>query len=207
MEDEKSPLDIHRLKFKPQLPNLLMHFPALEIIEGEPEVAMPQAEKIKKHFPKTFGSPILRFSPGKNPEFVSPLKVGVVLSGGQAPGGHNVIAGLFDALKKLHYKSRLFGFLDGPKGLVENQYKELTDLMLGEFRNTGGFDLLGSGRTKIETNEQLAAVLKNCEALALDGLVIIGGDDSNTNAAVLAEYFAQLVSQVEFVLNRGVLLR
>lgn len=188
MSEKKSPLEIERLSYQPSLPHILYAIDRLAAEEGEPTSALGDAEKLKEYFPKTFGGPIVRFEVGSvktHPSF----RIGVVFSGGQASGGHNVVTGLFDALKKLNPASRLFGFLGGPRGIIENQYQELTVDLLANYRNTGGFDLLGSGRTKIETNDQLDASLKNTQALNLDGLVIIGGDDSNTNAALLANYF------------------
>ncbi len=184
----RSPIDEERLKFKPLLPRGLRAISSLEVMEGEATEALGNQEKIQELLPKTYGQPVLRFKEGASKTHAV-HRVGVVLSGGQAPGGHNVITGLFDALKEMHPGSRLFGFLDGPAGVVENRYIELTEEMLANYRNTGGFDLLGSGRTKIETPEQLGASRKNVEALNLSGLVIIGGDDSNTNAALLAEFF------------------
>lgn len=189
--DTRSALEIERLRYKPHVPHLLKKIDTLELVEGEAVTDISDAEKLKKYFPKTFGQPITRFKAGEVEKKFPPYRLGVVLSGGQAPGGHNVIAGIYDGLKKMHEKSRLFGFLGGPSGIVDNHFKEITETTLDGFRNTGGFDLIGSGRTKIESKEQLEAALKNCEALSLDGLVVIGGDDSNTNAAFLAEFFQQ----------------
>lgn len=181
----KYPLEEARLKYQPPLPRSLQDLSILEVETGEPTKTK---DRIKELLPKSCGQPIVSFKKGQAKTHI-PLRVGVVLSGGQAAGGHNVIIGLFDALKKIHPDCRLFGFLGGPSGIVENQYIELTADVLNDYRNTGGFDLIGSGRTKIETPEQLEASKKNIEALNLQGLVIIGGDDSNTNAAILAEYF------------------
>lgn len=170
-----------RLKYRPPLPDVL----PCELQEG----AFPEVRNaIKELLPKTSHQPLLHLKKGKAKEH-KPLRVGVVLSGGQAPGGHNVICGLFDALIEMNPKSQLFGFLDGPSGIVQDQFVPLTKEGLAPYRNTGGFDLIGSGRTKIETPEQLEAARQHVEGLNLDGLVIIGGDDSNTNAALLAEYF------------------
>jgi pyrophosphate--fructose-6-phosphate 1-phosphotransferase len=176
-----------RLHYQPQLPLLLKD---IGLLTAEKTELPPVTSAIRDLFPNTFSQPIihLRIEKGKQEERES-LRVGVVLSGGQAPGGHNVIIGIFDALKKISPQARLFGFLDGPSGIIENKILELSQEHLSGYRNTGGFDLIGSGRTKIETQEQLKAAKKACEALALNGLVIIGGDDSNTNAALLAEYF------------------
>lgn len=180
-------LEKYRLAYQPGLPLILND---LVHVDWSPSEAPDLQPEIKTLFPKTYANPVL------NPistytKQIKPLNVGVVLSGGQAPGGHNVIAGLFDALKKIEPSSRLFGFLDGPKGIVENQSIELTKEMIDKYRNLGGFNLIGSGRTKIETPEQFTAADKTVRSLNLDGLVIIGGDDSNTNAALLAEYFLE----------------
>ena len=174
-----------RKRIEPSLPRILKDPAHLMTVEQK---KAPVAASIPALFPKTCHQLPVRFQTTQAAE-TAPLRVGVVLSGGQAAGGHNVIIGLFDALKKMHLNSRLFGFLAGPSGILENSYRELNAAFLDPFCNTGGFDMIGSGRTKIETEEQLDAALKNCAALALDGLVVIGGDDSNTNAALLAEYF------------------
>lgn len=181
-------LEKERRKYKPHLPHVLKNIESVECVEGE---AISVEEEIQALFEKTCQQPMIRFKQASSTQPSAPLRVGVVLSGGQAPGGHNVIIGLYDALKKIHPNCRLFGFLEGPSGIIENRYQELTEEILDPFRNTGGFDLIGSGRTKIETPEQLEASRKNCEALKLNGLVIIGGDDSNTNAAILAEFFVR----------------
>jgi pyrophosphate--fructose-6-phosphate 1-phosphotransferase len=185
MLEEISPLQKARLSFKPTVPSVLASPQAVHCSPGK--IAVPPAE-ISVAFPHTANKPILTLSPGASAAS-QPLRVGVVFSGGQAPGGHNVVAALFDTLKTLHANSQLFGFLGGPSGIVKNSHRELKKGEIDAVRNTGGFDLLGSGRTKIETDEQLAVSLQTVAALKLDGLVIIGGDDSNTNAAVLAEYF------------------
>lgn len=184
----KSLLDQERIKYQPSLPPLLHSLEAL-VVRKE-AIASEAPQEIATLFPKTSHQPRLYFEKGAA-KAASPLKVGVVLSGGQAPGGHNVIAGLFDALKKLNSHSRLIGFVGGPAGIHENHTLEITESLLAPYRNTGGFDLIGSGRAKVETEEQLAAAVKNATQLGLDGLVIIGGDDSNTNAALLAEYFSE----------------
>lgn len=175
-----------RLEFHPQRPAILRHLKELRTVPGDPFTVHDR--ELKKLFPHLSELPFLKFSSGKKDQHKS-KKVGVVLSGGQAPGGHNVIIGLFDALKELNAGSSLIGFLNGPSGIIEKKYKELNAEFLAGYRNTGGFDMIGSGRTKIETPEQFAAAEKVCRELDLDGLVIIGGDDSNTNAALLAEYF------------------
>lgn len=179
-------LEQARRAFKPKLPTLLknpshIHLKALD--------TPPVAKEIVPYFPYTGKQPRVTFATDKT-AVAKPLRVGVVLSGGQAAGGHNVIAGLLDILEQIHPESRLIGFLDGPKGLIDHRYKELTQEVVAPYRNQGGFDLLGSGRTKIETVEQFSACLKIAQDLKLEGIVIIGGDDSNTTAAHLAEYFA-----------------
>lgn len=183
-----SPLQINRLKFEPRIPCFLENIKTLGChIESRAGLADPS---IGSQFPKTSGQPILTFSTSSKCEN-KPLRVGVVLSGGQAPGGHNVIAGLFDALRKLNNNSVLIGFLGGPAGIIKNNSIPLNVEIIDQYRNQGGFDIIGSGRTKIETAEQFAAAAKTVESLDLDGLVIVGGDDSNTNAAFLAEFFIQ----------------
>ncbi len=190
MSTEKSPLEKARDAYKPKLPPVLSKgIGALAIEESGPTTAAADAMEIENHFPKCFGLPVLRFVPGKGPRESKALSVGVVLSGGQAPGGHNVITGLFDGIKAIHKDSRLFGFRGGPKGLFTKKYTELTAEFLDPYRNTGGFDMIGSGRDKIEKPEHLADCRKVADEMQLDAIVIIGGDDSNTNAAVLAEYF------------------
>lgn len=184
----RSPLDEERLKYRPPLPHFLHDFSRLKIEEGEATASIGDEKKIKELLPKTYGRPVVRFAAG-DPKKHRPLRVGVVLSGGQAPGGHNVITGLFDALKKMDPEGTLIGFLGGPSGIVEKKYRELTKELLADYRNMGGFDLIGSGRTKIESDQELASSRKTVEELKLDGLVIVGGDDSNTNAALFAEYF------------------
>lgn len=181
------PQTLERLRqdYHPPVPKLLQDLSHISFAPGKPTSSVAQPEELKKLFPRTFGRPIAIASLGKE-RARKPLRIGAVFSGGQAAGGHNVIAGLFDALPQ---KSALFGFLNGPSGLISGAYKELTRESIAPYRNQGGFDLLGSGRTKIETPEQFSACLKVCQNLKLDGLVIIGGDDSNTNAALLAEFF------------------
>lgn len=184
----KSPVEEARIKYQPELPKCLHNLSTLEIVKGGQTESIADQDEIKYLFNKSYGQPILHFKEWEEKEH-RPLRVGVVFSGGQAAGGHNVVTALFDALKKMHFDSKLFGFLQGPLGIIENNSIELTKEILDNVRNTGGFDLIGSGRTKIETTTQLEASKKSVEALNLDGLVIIGGDDSNTNAAFLAEYF------------------
>jgi pyrophosphate--fructose-6-phosphate 1-phosphotransferase len=175
-----------RLKYFPALPFLLKDLFGLNWSRTAEN--FKEDEKIKALFPLISGQPFLRGEKGGK-RIPRPLQIGVVLSGGQAAGGHNVIIGIYDSLKWLNANSRLFGFLGGPGGIVEGRSQELTSEMLGAYRNQGGFDMIGSGRSKIETGEQLSASLAAMQEMKLDGLVIIGGDDSNTNAAVLAEYF------------------
>lgn len=185
---QKSPLQIARSTYQPKVPAAL--FGDGHLVEGEPTQSVADKEEIKKLFPNTYGLPTLRLVPGKKGEY-SPIAVGVILSGGQAPGGHNVIAGLYDGLKKLNSKNRLYGFLGGPSGLIEHNYMELTGDIIDEYRNTGGFDIIGSGRTKLEEPWQFDKGIEICKELGISAIVIIGGDDSNTNACVLAEYYLQ----------------
>ena len=187
---EFSQLHKARTGYQPKLPSVFLNGPKVKIVNGKTGSAVADQDKIKALFPKTFGMPAIGFEATENTEF-KPLNIGVILSGGQAPGGHNVIAGLYDGIKACHPDSKLYGFLGGPSGLTENDYRELDANYIAEYRNTGGFDMIASGRTKLETAEQYEATAKNCKALGIEALVIIGGDDSNTNAAVLAEYFAQ----------------
>lgn len=188
-----SPLQNARLHYLPKLPNELQNFAALVAAPAQENTVRKTIDpQINAFFPNTHHLAFLKFvtgSPTKHPTKHPTKKVGVVLSGGQAPGGHNVITGLYDALKKLNNDNQLFGFLNGPSGIVNNQFIEITSETLKLYRNQGGFDLIGSGRTKIDTAQQLKSAEQTVRALDLDGLVIIGGDDSNTNAAHLAEYF------------------
>lgn len=182
----KSALQMARAAYQPKLPKAL-HGP-VKIQEGEATESVADQEAIKKLFPHTYGMPIVRFVEGEAQDHPA-INVGVILSGGQAPGGHNVISGLFDGLKKLNPANRLFGFILGPGGLVDHKYMELTADIIDEYRNTGGFDIIGSGRTKLEKVEQFEKGLQILKELGISALVIIGGDDSNTNACVLAEYY------------------
>ena len=194
---KKSALQIARATYQPKLPVSLTG--AVLAIEGEPTQSVADQEEIKKLFPNTYGLPELRFGRKPNPVVGKPINVGVILSGGQAPGGHNVICGLFDGIKKINKDSRLFGFLMGPGGLVDHNYKELTADIIDEYRNTGGFDIIGSGRTKLEKEEQFEKGLQILKKLGISALVIIGGDDSNTNAAVLAEYYKKIGAGVQVI--------
>jgi len=192
MTKETSALEKARASYAPKLPGILKKG-IRNIAVKNGKVAKPPADaaKIKEIFPLTFGSAILKLAKGAGPENLRAINLGVVLSGGQAPGGHNVITGIFDGIKDVHPDSRLYGFKGGPKGIFTEKYIELTADFVNPYRNTGGFDMIGSGRDKIEKPEQLEACKNVCQKLALDALVIIGGDDSNTNAAVLAEYFVK----------------
>ena len=184
---EKSALQIARAAYQPKLPKALQG--AVKIKEGQPTQSVGDQEEIKKLFPNTYGMPIVEFEPATEAN-TKKMNVGVILSGGQAPGGHNVITGLFDQIKKLNPENRLYGFILGPGGLVDHNYMELTPEIIDEYRNTGGFDIIGSGRTKLEKVDQFEKGLEIIRELDIKALVIIGGDDSNTNACVLAEYYA-----------------
>ena len=183
----KSALQIARAAYQPKLPKALQG--AVNVKEGEPTQSVDNQAEIKELFPNTYGMPLVEFVPGEAVNNTK-MNVGVILSGGQAPGGHNVITGLFDAVKKLNPENRLFGFILGPGGLVDHDYMELTAEVVDEYRNTGGFDMIGSGRTKLEKVEQFEKGLEIIRELDIKAIVIIGGDDSNTNACVLAEYYA-----------------
>ena len=184
---EKSALQIARAAYQPKLPLGLQG--AVKAVEGEPTQSVDNQEEIKKLFPNTYGMPLVEFVKGEETAH-EPMNVGIILSGGQAPGGHNVITGLFDAVKRLNPANRLYGFILGPGGLVDHNYMELTKEIVDEYRNTGGFDMIGSGRTKLEKVDQFEKGLEIIRQLNIKAIVIIGGDDSNTNACVLAEYYA-----------------
>ena len=184
---KKSALQIARAAYQPKLPKALQG--AVKIKEGQPTQSVGDQEEIKKLFPNTYGMPIVEFVPATEAN-TKKMNVGIILSGGQAPGGHNVITGLFDQIKKLNPENRLFGFILGPGGLVDHNYMELTPEIIDEYRNTGGFDMIGSGRTKLEKVDQFEKGLEIIRELDIKAIVIIGGDDSNTNACVLAEYYA-----------------
>ena len=184
---EKSALQIARAAYQPKLPKALQG--AVKIKEGAATQSVGDQEEIKKLFPNTYGMPIVEFEPATEAN-TKKMNVGVILSGGQAPGGHNVITGLFDQIKKLNPENRLYGFILGPGGLVDHNYMELTPEIIDAYRNTGGFDIIGSGRTKLEKIDQFEKGLEIIRKLDIKALVIIGGDDSNTNACVLAEYYA-----------------
>lgn len=179
-----------RYNYTPQIPDILKQ-PSSKIKINIGKKVKPQSneKEIAEIFPYTYGAPTVEFIKGKSIIDTKPKRFGVILSGGQAPGGHNVIAGLFDSLKKDNPASKLYGFLSGPQGLINGQYIELKQKRIDEYRNTGGFDIIGSGRTKVETDEQVAKSIEVVRKLKLDALIVIGGDDSNTNAAFLAKYF------------------
>jgi pyrophosphate--fructose-6-phosphate 1-phosphotransferase len=184
-----SALQKARAAYCPKLPPALESGADVKLVEGRPTTAVADAKKIKALFPATYGSPEVTFKKLVKKAAVKPVNVGVILSGGQAPGGHNVIAGLFDGIKSLNKKSKLYGFKKGPDGLVKNEYMEISAKIVDDYRNTGGFDMIGSGRTKLESAAHFETARKNCEALGISALVVIGGDDSNTNACLLAEYY------------------
>lgn len=184
---KKSALQLARADYQPKLPIALQG--AVKVKEGEPTQSVDNQEEIKKLFPNTYGMPLVEFVPAEKQENKK-MNVGVILSGGQAPGGHNVITGLFDTVKKLNPENKLYGFILGPGGLVDHNYMELTADIVNEYRNTGGFDMIGSGRTKLEKVDQFEKGYEIIRQLDIQAVVIIGGDDSNTNACVLAEYYA-----------------
>lgn len=194
---KKSALQKARAAYQPKLPIVLTG--PVKAVEGHPTQSVADQEDIKNLFPNTYGLPELKFEKTTSSAPSKPINVGVILSGGQAPGGHNVISGLFDGIKKVNKESKLYGFLMGPGGFVDHQYVELTSAIIDEFRNTGGFDIIGSGRTKLETKEQFDKGLEILKELNISALVIIGGDDSNTNAAVLAEYYKAINAGVQVI--------
>ena len=192
-----SALQQARYAYEPKLPEALRG--AVKVKEGKPTQSVSDQADIRNLFPETYGLPELTFEKSDTAVEGKPLNVGVILSGGQAPGGHNVISGIFDGIKKINPASKLYGFLLGPGGLVDHKYKELTAEIIDEYRNTGGFDMIGSGRTKLEEKEQFDKGLEICKKLNINALVIIGGDDSNTNAAVLAEYYKKIGAGVQVI--------
>ena len=181
----KSNLQIARATYQPKLPQALQG--PVKAVEGAATESVGNQAEIKQLFPNTYGMPVVEFERAGNSDCPK-FNVGVILSGGQAPGGHNVISGLFDGIKSLNPENKLYGFLMGPGGLVDHKYMEITPEIMDEYRNTGGFDIIGSGRTKLETEEQFEKGIVILRELGIKALVIIGGDDSNTNACVLAEY-------------------
>lgn len=194
-----SSLQKARAAYQPKLPPVFAQCGvAVKTVDGAKTQSVADQEAIQGMFPNTFGLPLVTFEPDAK-KTGAPLKVGVILSGGQAPGGHNVIAGLFDGLKALNPQSALYGFLGGPSGLVDNKYIVFDHAKIDAYRNTGGFDIIGSGRTKLETTEQFDKVAVNCREHGINALVVIGGDDSNTNACLLAEYFLQKKVPVQVI--------
>ena len=193
----KSALQIARAAYQPKVPAALKG--AVKAVDGEYTQSVADQEEIKKLFPNTYGMPIVTFEKSNEEKAMPVMNVGVILSGGQAPGGHNVIAGLFDGIKAHNADSRLYGFILGPGGLIDHKYMELTADIIDEYRNTGGFDMIGSGRTKLETKEQFDKGLQILKELDIKALVIIGGDDSNTNACVLAEYYKAIGAGVQVI--------
>ena len=194
---KKSALQEARAAYQPKLPKALKG--SLTIKEGAATQSVADQEAIKELFPNTYGMPVLTFEPSNEVKEYPAINIGVILSGGQAPGGHNVIAGLFDGIKAMNQDSKLYGFLLGPAGLIEHKYIELTSDIIDEYHNTGGFDIIGSGRTKLETTEQFDKGLEIIKELDIKAVVIIGGDDSNTNACVLAEYYKQKNTGVQVI--------
>ena len=193
----KSALQIARAAYQPKLPKALATG-AVKAIAGAATQSVADQEAIQKLFPNTYGMPLIKFEAGEAVKLPA-MNVGVILSGGQAPGGHNVISGLFDGIKALNPDSKLYGFILGPGGLVDHNYMELTSDIIDEYRNTGGFDIIGSGRTKLEKEDQFEKGLEILKELGIKALVIIGGDDSNTNACVLAEYYAAKKAGVQVI--------
>ena len=190
--EKLSPLQIERLKYQPKLPSSLSEgINGLEMVEGSATQSVRDQEQIQELFKNTYGKPVVTFKHTSSSSASEVRNVGVILSGGQAPGGHNVIAGLYDALKQANSANKLYGFLGGPSGIIEGKYVEFDDKFMDAYRNTGGFDIIGSGRTKLETEEQFEKSLAVCKKLNISAVVIIGGDDSNTNAALLAEWFVK----------------
>ena len=195
-----SPLQIERYKYQPKLPAMLRNgINEISVKEGKETASVADQEKIKALFPNTYGKKEIVFKKGVNTSVNKKQIVGVILSGGQAPGGHNVICGLYDALKATNKENELYGFKGGPSGLIEDDYVVFDDEFINAYRNTGGFDIIGSGRTKLESEEQFAVVAEVCKKHGITAVVIIGGDDSNTNAAVLAEYFASHNTGVQVI--------
>ena len=195
-----SPLQIARYEYKPKLPAMLRNkIDEIEAIEGEKTESAADQAQVKELFPNTYGMKEIAFRKGRSHASTKKQVVGVILSGGQAPGGHNVISGLYDALKNADKNNVLLGFKNGPSGLIDDDYIEFTDDIINEYRNTGGFDIIGSGRTKLEKEDQFRIVSEVAKRHELNAIVIIGGDDSNTNAAVLAEYFRKTGSNVQVI--------
>ena len=193
----KSALQIARGAYAPKVPASIKG--ATRIVEGKATQSVADQDDIKKLFPNTYGMPQVTFEQADKAEALPAINVGVILSGGQAPGGHNVISGIFDGIKAINKDSKLYGFLGGPSGLVDHKYIELTAEIVDEYRNTGGFDIIGSGRTKLEETEQFDKGIEICNKLGIKAVIIIGGDDSNTNACVLAEYYLQKKAGIQVI--------
>ena len=195
-----SPLQVERLKYQPKLPSSLASgINHLQSIEGAATESVANQDEIKALFKNTYGKPTVTFQTTTETTQSDLRNVGVILSGGQAPGGHNVIAGLYDALKQANPSNNLYCFLGGPSGIIEGKYVEFNDEFINDYRNTGGFDIIGSGRTKLETEEQFQSAWEVCKKLNISAVVIIGGDDSNTNAALLAEWFVAHNANIQVI--------
>ena len=195
-----SPLQKARYEYVPKLPGMLRNGIAeIAVKGGSATTSVADQEKIKALFPNTYGEPEVTFEKGQNTSAAKKQVVGVILSGGQAPGGHNVVCGLYDALKATNKENVLIGFKGGPSGLIEDKFIVFDDEYIDQYRNTGGFDIIGSGRTKLETEEQFAIATEVCKKHGITAIVIIGGDDSNTNACVLAEYMAAHKTGVQVI--------
>jgi len=195
--NEENDIQKFRAAYHPKIPYSISG--SAKLVEGKRTESVADQAEIKKLFPNTYGMPVLTFEPSNLSEQGEPINVGVILSGGQAPGGHNVISGIFDGIKAINKNSKLYGFLNGPSGLVNHDYIELTPDIIDQYRNTGGFDIIGSGRTKLEEESQFEKGLEICKKLGIKAIVIIGGDDSNTNACVLAEYYLQHKSGIQVI--------
>ena len=194
---DKPSLQSLRAGYWPKMPSSITG--AAKLVEGKKTQSVADQEEIKKLFPNTYGMPLITFEKSNLAQEGNPINVGVILSGGQAPGGHNVIAGIFDGIKLINKQSKLYGFLNGSSGLVDHKYIELTEDIINEYRNTGGFDMIGSGRTKLELESQFEKGLEICKKLGIKAIVIVGGDDSNTNACVLAEYYLKHKSGIQVI--------
>ena len=197
IDKDKKTIQDFRAIYQPKIPMSISG--SAKLVEGKKTESVADQAEIKKLFPNTYGMPVLTFEPSNLSDKGEPMNVGVILSGGQAPGGHNVISGLFDGIKAINKNSKLYGFKNGPSGLVNHDYIELTSDIIDEYRNTGGFDMIGSGRTKLEEESQFDKGLEICKKLGIKAIVIIGGDDSNTNACVLAEYYLQHKSGIQVI--------
>ena len=198
--DNISPLERKSLEYQPKLPPaMLENINKLEITAGAKTESIHDQSAISRRFPNTYGQRIITFDVGDEIKKSGPINVGVVLSGGQAAGGHNVIAGIYDALKEANPRNKLYGFLNGPSGIIDGRVIELNDKIIDKYRNMGGFHMIGSGRTKLETEEQFEKSLAVCKRLNISAITIIGGDDSNTNAAVLAEWFKDKGEKIKVI--------